>query len=263
MTDEELLAMLSALDTDPIDPRLDRLAEGVDSDADLTALQAALADAARHDPQMQQDLALFMPLDAQLDAEIAEQVLAQATPVVELDANAPAALSSPAQLEPPRRAWLWASLAAAATVLIAVLALRPGGPTAPDGVWRIQALSGQKLHRDKEAAQAIYGPGSTVKLVLRPQTAPSGPVQIAAWWIADDVARPLDPKLLSTQPNGVSVFSAPIEAFEPAHLGRQQLVLLVGAPDSLPKARQLSAGALLENAAWQSVPYTFERRSSP
>lgn len=255
MTDDDLLAELRALGPDPIDPRLERLVE------DPTLL-ATLQAEAEDDPALARDLALFALLDPAIDAQIAEQIIGRAAPAL-VEAPAPVEIASPAAVEPPRRRWLVATLAVAAALVLAFFTLRADPARAPATAWTLEALSGEMLHRDDSAPAPVHGPGSTIKLVLRPATPVSAPIKVSAWLAVGDAATRLDDSLVRTEANGASVFSAPVDALPPTPAGPQRLLFVISAPDTLPSARRVPVAELAEGGAWRVVPYAFERRSSP
>jgi hypothetical protein len=188
MNDERLLKDLARVAREDreeqlqrLDGRWDRLSHNAlpaDEEAELRAL-------AEGSDELRDAYDAFRPLDADFRERVLHAVLAP-QPAAE-----PEERTAKVLLFRRRFVQVGGWLAAAAALVLVVTRL--GGPGEPLPGYLLDIEGGVRQTRTEEAgAEQVFTPGRTLTLVLRPQTAVSGPVEASLFFALGDELLPWD-----------------------------------------------------------------------
>lgn len=234
------------------DERWESLTQGTLSEDERRALE----ELARQEPSAAEAHEAYRPLDAAARERIAARLEQQL-------AAEPAPEKPPAAVLVPRRPWrrlvpALAALAAAAAVLLLVLPRQ-----APPLPGYALSLSSEQAVRagTPEPEVPRLGPGSQLDVLLRPETAVEGPVDVRAFLIRRGEARSWTPPL-ERSPEGAVRIRGPVEALLPVPPGEWTLAIAVGRPGTLPESpdevrARVEEGRAPEAGAWRLLTRKF------
>ena len=244
MSDDPLLRSLAQVKREEqdaemasLDERWDRLSAGElspEEEAELRALAETSEDA-------RQAYEAFRPLGPEFQAQVVRAVQAQnLAPEARREVDATPE-KSPGQRRPlPRRASRWAGWSAVAAAAALVLLLRAPDTQAPLPGYAVELTGGvQEMRGDPASPPRTFPPGSPFDLVVRPQTAVSGPLEARYFLSRDGALQPWDAPGEITEEGVVRVAGTVGEeiAIPP---GEWTLLIVVGRPGRLPDAAALS-----------------------
>jgi hypothetical protein len=233
MSDDELLKELARVAREQkqdgkLDERWDGLSAGTLSDEERAELERLAAQS----PEGKEAHEAFRPLDAAARERISarlEQELAPARP------QAPAERREAKVLPFRRRGWQVASgaaVAAAAAVAAFVLLPAQKGPPLPG--YSLSLAGIQELRSDgAEAEVARLEPGSQLVLVLRPEQAVGGRVEVRAFLFRDGEGRAWTPPMEVSEDGAVRIRGR-VEELLPLSPGEWTLAVAVGRPGEVP-----------------------------
>jgi hypothetical protein len=206
------------------DPRWAELCSGALSPEVAAALKA---EAARAGGRAAQAYEAFRPLDESDHAAIAATLIARRRPV-----------SPPPKARPrwARRALAIAVPLAAAAALAVALRAPHGSPSLPPYAVAVDEDAATRGDAPPPEARRLarVDPDGELRLVLRPQAEPRGPVTARAFVVTATGARRWD-AALETRPHGaMRLVGSAREAFAGARTGRFTVVVAVGPADGLP-----------------------------
>jgi hypothetical protein len=238
MTDDEILSVATEVARKRhvlADPRWEALAHGTLGEADRAELEAL----AQRSDEARRALDLHRPLDALEEEELIERALARASKQTP-DPASPSPSPTPVIPQRPRRLGLAAfvSLASVAAAVVLFLQVDRGGVTpGPLPSYSSPAITGEQLQRgvaSPDVPEHVFGPGSEVELVLRPDVPARGPIaahtflgrggHVAAWGAPIEV---------STD-GSVRIAGSYETIFRGVPPGPVDLVIAVGRPGRVP-----------------------------
>ena len=274
MNDDDLLDILSEAARaerarEPADPRWDALADDALSAEDRAALEAL----AGSDPDAASALEAFRPLDASARERFANAALAELGATespsekaghqadVDADAlNTEPILEGARILSFPRRVATYVVPFAAAAGLL-FFALQP--TPSPFVDYTLSAGAGeQHLRGDapSNVAVPVYGPGSTLQLVLRPATRVDDEVEVRAFILQGDELAPWSPPL-QTAPGGAVRLQGAADALLPGRTGELTLVFAVGPAGTVSdKAHDVRSALDTPPEGWRVLRYRLRLR---
>lgn len=255
-----------------LDERWDKLAAGELSPEEVETLRAE----AGRSPEAAAAWAAFQPLGAGFEAEVVRRIREVQRDAPDVDAAKPmpptgpaAAPASVSTLTPKPRAWRrWtvpASLAAAATVALAVWSGRPA--PLPDYALRLEGATSAQRGASPGAAEgtpAAFVEGNRLELVLTPATATTGAVEARVLLLAGGALRPLPAPPLETSPQGAVRLRGTVGRDVVLPPGDSLLLVAVGRPGALPAPDALRAALQgtgpAHGAGWTgwAVPVRFQ-----
>lgn len=223
MTDDEVLAAaaVAAREHDVLaDPRWPSFADGSIGAAD----RAALVSLARQTSAGQSALELYQPISAAEQAAFVDAIVAPSP--VRVQVSAP---------RKSRRGMAAAfSVVALAAGITLVLAL-PGRGLSPLPDYSISLL-GEQTQRGPAVGTPlpVFGPGSDVDLVLRPNTATTGAVAARAFILRDGIAEAWTPPMEISSSGSVRIAGSFEVVFRGIPTGTVDLAVMIGRPGSIP-----------------------------
>jgi anti-sigma factor RsiW len=237
------------------DERWESLTEGTLSEEDRRELERLAA----QDPSTAEAYEAYKPLDAAAKERIAASLERQLAGESVPQAPAPARVVPISSSRWRRVVPAVAAMAAAAVVLI--LALPRQGPPLPGYTL---ALSSEQTVRSGAPEPEVprLGPGSQLDVLLRPEQAVEGPMEVRAFLVRPGEARAWNPPL-ERSPEGAVRIRGPVEALLSIPPGEWTLAVAVGRPGELPEApgevlAAVEAGRAPEGGTWTLLTRKFQ-----
>ncbi|MBN1205934.1 MAG: hypothetical protein JXB05_13540 [Myxococcaceae bacterium] len=237
------------------DERWESLTEGTLSEADRRELERL----AQQEPAAGEAYEAFRPLEeaareriaARLERELAAEPAREEPPparVIPLASRRRLRVVAPAV----------AALAAAAAVLFVVFPR--GGPPLPGYGLSFSSEQGVRSGAPEQEVPRL-GPGSLLELVLRPEQAVEGPVEVRAFLLRPGEARAWTPPM-ERSPEGAVRIRGPVEALLSVPPGEWTLAIAVGRPGTLPEEPGevlplLEQGRAPEAGSWRLLTRRF------
>ncbi len=221
-----------------LDERWDRLSAGELSPEEEAELRA-LAETSEEGRQAYE---AFRPLGSDFHAQVVRAVQGQslapeARREVDAVSEKPPGLRRPLPRRASRLAG-WSALAAAAAL---VLLLRAPGTQPPLPSYAMELSGGvQEMRGDPASPPRTFPPGSQLELVLRPQTAVSGPLAVRYFLGRGNALQPWPAPGVITADGSVRV-AGTVGREITIPPGEWTLWVVVGRPEKLPDAVALSA----------------------
>jgi hypothetical protein len=229
------------------DERWESLTEGTLSEDERRELERLAAE----DPSAAEAYEAFRPLDAAAREHIAARLERELAP--------------PARLAPPTRGHRWrrlapalGAMAAAAAVLLLVL---PGkAPPLPGYTLSVSSEQAVRAGAPEPEVPRL-GPGSRLDVLLRPEQAVEGPVEVRAFLLRPGEARAWNPPLERSAEGAVRI-QGPVEALLSLPPGEWTLAIAVGRPGTLPEApgevlARVEEGRAPEAGTWRLLTRKF------
>ncbi|WP_164018023.1 hypothetical protein [Pyxidicoccus trucidator] len=237
------------------DERWESLTEGTLSEDERRELERLAAE----DPSAAEAYEALRPLDAAAREGIATRLERELAAEPAREAAPPARSAPPA----PRSRWrrlapAVAALAAAAAVLL--LALPREAPPLPGYTLSVSSEQAVRAGATEPEVPRL-GPGSRLDVLLRPEQAVEGPVEVRAFLLRSGEARAWSP-LLERSPEGAVRIRGPVEALLPLPPGEWTLAIAVGRPGTLPEApgevlARVEEGRAPEAGTWRLLTRKF------
>jgi len=212
------------------DARWESLTEGTLSEEERRELERL----AEEDPSTAETYEAFKPLDAGAKERIAARLERQLAEEPAQEAAPP-----PARVVPISSSRRWrglapalAAMAAAAAVLVVVLPRQ--GPPLPAYTLALSSEQGVRSGAPGPEVPRL-GPGSQLDLLLRPEQAVEGPVEVRAFLLRPGEARAWNPPL-ERSPEGAVRIRGPVETLLSIPPGEWTLAVAVGRPGALPES---------------------------
>lgn len=238
------------------DERWESLTEGTLSEEDRRELERL----AGQEPSAAEAYEAYKPLDAaakeRIAARLEQQLAGQSTQ------QAPA----PARVVPISSSRRWrgvvpavAALAAAAAILVLVLPRQP--PPLPGYTLSLSSEQGVRSGTPEPEVPRL-GPGSQLDVLLRPEQAVEGPLEVRAFLVRPGEARAWSPPL-ERSPEGAVRIRGPVETLLSIPPGEWTLAVAVGRPGALPEApgevlAAVEEGRAPEGGAWTLLTRKFQ-----
>lgn len=267
MTDDEVLeaAAVAARQHDVLeDPRWPSFADGSLGEAESAALVAL----AQQTDAGRRALELYRPISAAEQATFVDRILAPAPSPARIPVLAPRSSRRGVAM-----AFSGVALAAGITLLLVLPgrgAFSPLPSPLPD--YSITLL-GEQTERGPAMATPlpVFGPGSEIDLVLRPDTATTGAIAARAFIVRGGVVEAWTPPMEISSSGSVRIAGSFEAVFRGIPPGPVELALAVGRPGSIPDDMSVvspaSAGASAPGErAWRLVSIRaqiIDRAASP
>ncbi|MCY1023557.1 hypothetical protein [Pyxidicoccus sp. MSG2] len=250
------------------DERWESLTEGTLSEDERRELERLAAE----DPSAAEAYEAFRPLDAAAREHIAARLERELAEVPALEALPPAPEAPPSvreapptRLAPPARGHRWRRLApvlgaVAAAAAVLLLALPREAPPLPGYTLSVSSEQAVRAGAPEPEVPRL-GPGSRLDVLLRPEQAVDGPVEVRAFLLRPGEARAWTPPL-ERSPDGAVRIQGPVDALLSLAPGEWTLAIAVGRPGTLPEApdevlARVEEGRAPEAGTWRLLTRKF------